>query len=570
MAVIEAGFNAEDLPEVFIPGMIGNGISFTTLDWSYPTIPQKNLNGRTVKVNAGKALGGSTVINSMVFPRAEKEQYDVWAKLNNDTQWGWDGLLPFFKGSEKFHPPNEFQTKVGGVRFDQSVHGFGGRVKVGFPNFFFNQSTLWKEASMKLGFPASPDLANGDPHAVGVAPNSIDATNNTRCSAACAYYTPYAGRPNLHVFLNSTVTRILWSNTSLVKGLAAGIEYINNNQTHQITVEKEVILAAGTIGSPKVLELSGVGNATILKSAGVEPYISLPTVGENFADHVHSWANAFTNLTLTKDQLLLNSTFQAEQEALWFKNRTGLYSAVPRSLGIAAPSDIFNASTIKSLVAQARLTQNATAVEFSNGNPDLAEGIAMQLSMALDLYQEDKELLLEMNLEPGYSGPTPFASRPRRTFTTVNNVLYAPLSRGRTHITSNDPSAFPAVDPAYWSHPLDMAAHVAGIKLARKMLTTPPMDSIYQGEFEPGADKQTDEAIAEWLRGVVGSDNHETGSLSMLPKELGGVVDTSLRVYGLSNVRVADASIIPFPVSAHLSSTVYAIGEKAANLIQQQ
>lgn len=141
--------------------------------------------------------------------------------------------------------------------------------------------------------------------------------------------------------------------------------------------------------------------------------------------------------------------------------------------------------------------------------------------------------------EPGYSGPTAFASRPRRTFTTINNVLYAPLSRGRTHITSNDPNAFPAVDPAYWSHPIDVAAHVAGIKLARKMLTTPPMDSIYQGEFEPGSDKQTDEAIEDWLRGVVGSDNHETGTLSMLPKELGGVVDTSLRVYGLSNVRVA-------------------------------
>ena len=104
----------------------------------------------------------------------------MWSKLNNDSQWSWDGLLPFFEKSEIFTPPNNFQVQVGGVRFDPSVHGFNGNVKVGFPNFFFVQSTLWRNASVNLGFSLSPDLANGDPHAVGVAPNSLDAANNTR------------------------------------------------------------------------------------------------------------------------------------------------------------------------------------------------------------------------------------------------------------------------------------------------------------------------------------------------------------------------------------------------------
>ncbi|KIJ41960.1 GMC oxidoreductase, partial [Sphaerobolus stellatus SS14] len=159
-------------------------------------------------------------------------------------------------------------------------------------------------------------------------------------------------------------------------------------------------------------------------------------------------------------------------------------------------------------------------------------------------------------------GPTPFANRPRRTFTTINSVLYAPISRGRTHINSSDPLAFPQVDPNYWGHPMDIAAHVGGAKLARKMLRTPPLLSIFDGEFEPGDQFQTDEEIEGWLRGVVASDNHEVGTASMLPEELGGVVDTSLKVYGTNNVRVADASIIPFTVSSHLSSTIYAIGEK--------
>ncbi|KAJ7627389.1 alcohol oxidase [Roridomyces roridus] len=573
VAVIEAGFNAEGLPEVFIPGFIGMGIAFTTLDWSYATIPQANLNGRTLTVNAGKALGGSTIINSMIFSRAEKEQYDAWGQLNNDNTWTWSALLPFFKKSELFTPPNVFQV-ANGVNYLPSVHGFNqseGRVKVGFPNFFFEQSALWRKAAEFLGFAASPDLADGNPHAVGVAPNSIDAANNTRCSAACAYYTPFADRENLVVITNATVSRILWANSSAQgKLVASGVEFIltSSNETQTVGVSKEVVVSAGTIGSPKVLELSGVGNSTILKTAGVTPVLDLPTVGENFADHVHSWANSFTNITLTKDALLLNTAFAAEQKALWFQNRTGLYSALPRSLGIAAPSDVFTPSQLGSLIAQAEANLTHFATEFSNGNPALARGIAAQHSIALALYKENKELPLEMNLEPGYSGPTSFAARPARNYTTINSVLYAPLSRGRTHIVSSNPLTPPAVDPAYWAHPLDVAAQVGGIKLARRMLVAPPLNSIYNGEFEPGADKSTDGEIEDWLRGVVASDNHEVGSCSMMPQALGGVVDTQLRVYGTMNVRVADASIIPFPVSSHLSSTVYMIGERAADIIQ--
>ncbi|KAJ7122424.1 alcohol oxidase [Mycena epipterygia] len=568
VAVLEAGFNAEGLPEVFIPGLIGTGISFTTLNWAYSTVPQTNLNGRTLTVNAGKALGGSTIINSMIFPRAEKEQYDVWGQLNNDSTWTWNNLLPFFKKSELFSPPNAFQT-ASGVRYLPSVHGFSGRVKVGFPNFFFAQSALWRKAAESLGFPASPDLSNGDPHAVGIAPNLIDAANNTRCSAACAYYTPFASRPNLVVITNATVSRILWAKSGANSALtASGVEYLVNNKTQTINVSKEVILSAGTVGSPKVLELSGVGNSTILKAAGVTPVLSLPTVGENFADHVHSWANAFTNITLTKDVLLLNPAFAAEQQALWFKNRTGLLSAVPRSLGIAAPSDVFTPSQLNTLIAQAEANLTHFATQFSNGNPALAKGIAAQHKIALALYQQNKELPLEMNAEPGYSGPTAFSVRPARNYTAINSVLYAPLSRGRTHIVSSNPLTPPAVDPAYWAHPIDVAAQVGGIKLARRILVAPPLDSIYNGEFEPGADKDTDAKIEEWLRGVVVSDNHEVGSLSMMPQSLGGVVDTALKVYGTANVRVADASIIPFPVSAHLSSTVYMIGERAADIIR--
>ncbi|KAJ7622110.1 alcohol oxidase [Roridomyces roridus] len=571
VAVLEAGFNAEGLQEVFIPGLIASGQAFKSLDWSYMTVPQTNLNGRTVKMNAGKALGGSTVINSMIFPRAAAQQYDAWGQLNNDSTWTWSALLPFFKRSELFTPPNAFQTS-NGVRYLPDVHGDAGRVKVGFPNYFFEQSELWMRAAEGLGFASSPDLANGDPNAIGIPPNSIDSANNTRCSAACAYYTPFAGRTNLVVITNATVSRILWTNSTAGDGqlVANGVEFIltGSNQTQTVSVSKEVIVSAGAVGSPKVLELSGVGNSTILQAAGVTPVLDLPSVGENFVDHVHSWANSFTNISGTKDILGANPAFAAQQLAQWYANRTGMYAAAPRSLGIAAPSNVFTSDQMQTLASQAEANLTLFATEFSNGNPALAQGIAAQHTIALSLFKQNKQLPLELNAEPGYSGPTSASARPQRNYTAINSVLYSPLSRGRTHIISANPLTPPALDPAYWSHPLDVASQVAGIQLARRILAAPPLDSIYTGEFEPGPDRVSDADVEAWLRGVVGSDNHQSSSLAMMPRELGGVVDTKLVVYGTRNVRVVDASIIPFPVSSHLSSTVYMIGERAADIIQ--
>ncbi|KAL0572535.1 hypothetical protein V5O48_009429 [Marasmius crinis-equi] len=562
--VLEAGPNAEHLPEVsvlspfaalsvFIPGLIGTGQSYTTLNWAYNTTPQENLNNRILNVKAGKALGGSTVINSMIFPRGQKDQYDAWGTLNNDSSWTWNALLPYFKRSEIFTPPNKFQA-ANGAQFLPQFHGFNsekGRVHVGFPNFFFPQAELWAQTAVGMGFAATPDLTSGEVEAVGVSPNSLDAANNTRytwffrfvgkqyaqsrrvrCSAACAYFTPFADRPNFTVITNVTVSRIIWSTKkdNSMNLVASGVEYYSTDITepHIANVSREVIVSAGTVGSPKVLELSGVGNNTI-----------------------------------TTDVFSQNPDLAQQQLDLWFENRTGLYSSASgRTLAITPPSKIFSSSELDTLVAEAHANLSHFAAQFSNGNPNLAKGIKAQHKLALKLYLDDKAGPLEMNLTPGYGGLTPQEQRLGENFTTIIVVLYAPLSRGRIHIASSDPRIPPFVDPAYWSHPLDVAANVAGIKLARKMLASRPLSSTNLGEFEPGFDIQSDEEIEGWLKDIAGGDNHPVGTMAMLPRELGGVVDTSLKIYGTENVRVADASIIPFPISAHISSTVYMIGEK--------
>jgi choline dehydrogenase-like flavoprotein len=244
-------------------------------------------------------------------------------------------------------------------------------------------------------------------------------------------------------------------------------------------------------------------------------------------------------------------------------------SSVPRSLGLAAASDLYRQSQLTSVVQNAKTTLQHYSKLFSNGNEQLQKGIETQYKLLLDLWEQDRAAPLEINLEPGYSGPTPFNQRPKVKFTTMNAVLYGPLSRGRTHITSTDPFEAPALDPAYYAHPLDFETHVRGIELSRTILRTPPLDTIYEGEYEPGNGKD----VEAWAREAATSDNHVVGSLAMMPKELGGVVDTRMQIYGIENVRVVgafrlysfflitaleilwpylDASIIPFPVSAHL------------------
>ncbi|KAK7032149.1 hypothetical protein VNI00_013323 [Paramarasmius palmivorus] len=581
VAVIEAGWNWEGVEAIYIPGLYGTiGVSTfaATINWLYPTVPQAHGNNRTLTINAGKALGGSSTINAMIFanillssthPRALKDQYDTWGALNNDTSWTWDSLLPFFRKSENFTTPTNTQL-ARGVDWEPEVHGFEGHVHASFPDgYLFPASSLFIDAAEDLGWTASPDLTNGETNAVGFTPFSIDGVNKTRCSAACASYKPFVDRPNYEVIMNATVTRIIWSETSDNSSLTAmGVEYILNGETHVANVTSEVLLAAGTIGSPKILELSGVGNSTILQSAGVNPVLDLPTVGENLADHIHSWVNAITTPeTLTKE-ILGDPQVAQQQLELWYENRTGMYAGAYMSLGFAAPLNLLTQERLEGLLAEAENNLTHYATEFSNGNTDLAKGIEAQHKLALSLYQQNRETVVEYYMDAIYGGPSNSSDLPPSNFSTINTVFQAPLSRGRSHISSSEPNDVPLIDPAYWAHPLDRAVHVAAIQYARKLIMSPPLDSIHEGEFEPGPNITTDEEVEEYLRDVFHPDNHEIGTLSMLPRELGGVVDTKLKVYGIGNVRAIDASIIPIHISSHTSSTVYMIAERAADIIK--
>jgi len=235
---------------------------------------------------------------------------------------------------------------------------------------------------------------------------------------------------------------------------------------------------------------------------------------------------------------------------------SGVLSAAPRSLGIANPSHLFEQAQFNSVIQDAKNRISEFATIFSNGNANLRRGIEAQHRLMLRGLETNKGGPVEFNFgmhlpykfgpyvflllcsEPGYSGPTAVSARPQRKFSTINAVLYAPLARGQTHITTSDPLKPPAVNPAYYAHPLDVITHVKSLQVGRRVLRTAPLDSIYEGEFEPGTDRVTDSDVETWSRRVTASDNHVVGTLAMMPQSLGGVVDTKLRVYGIRNLRV--------------------------------
>ncbi|KAF8600635.1 alcohol oxidase [Ceratobasidium sp. AG-I] len=509
VAVLEAGgtgignANITDLRNRYLP--FG-----TQVDWVLPTVPQTAANNRVYTHVQGKVLGGSSAINGAVYIRPAKEEFAAFEKLGA-TGWSWTALQNAGKKSEKFTPPI---TKIGGVTPDLSNHGSSGPLSVTIQNnasSFFDTTVV--PTLKTLGHYLNPDNNGGSPNGASPVQIALQPNSYNRSYSANAYYWPNAGRANLHVFTDVLVNKVIWKNSTATGNvLATGVEYLNGTEFQTIGA-KNVILSAGSLNTPKVLELSGVGDPAILQGLGVPVKVNLPGVGKNLQNQLGvNVQYKLKNGTVTVEpaQIILSASDLAKSDQL-LANKTGDISQ--------EQFDIMKAF-IKNGIAQTEM--NWSLVKNADG------------SISLQFYCTDLH-----------------------TF-----------SRGQIHANSTDPTVKPTIDPKYLSVEHDLWYLSRAVAYTRNITAAQPLASIIESEVIPGSNVTTPEQVESWLKPNFRTMSHFVGTSAALPKAKGGVVDPRNFKYGTQNVRVVDASTIPLLPGIHTASLVFAVAEYASERIK--
>ncbi|OJJ99629.1 hypothetical protein ASPACDRAFT_1888314 [Aspergillus aculeatus ATCC 16872] len=533
--VIEAGDSV--LHNANVTAVDGYGLAFGTgIDWQYQTVNQTYGGKSQMVMRAGKALSGTSAINGMAYTRAEDVQIDAWQQIGN-RGWTWDSLFPYYLQSENLTIPTRSQ-RLDGATFNTSYNGEQGPLTVGWGEIPTNNLTATINATFQgLGVPWSEDVNGGKMRGINIYPATINVAANVREDAARAYYWPVAARPNLHLLLNTFANRLIWQDEA-PKGeavTAAGVELTTaNGTTTVVTARQEVIISAGSLKSPAILELSGIGNATLLHKHNISVQVDLPAVGENLQDQTNTHAEAATHATLAGTKYVVYPDIYDV-----YGNETAAVAASLRK----------------------KLDDYAHAAAAVSHGVITPAHLKELFEVQYDLIFTQRVPIAEILYYPGGS-----ASISSESWTLL------PFARGNVHIASADPAAMPAINPNFYMFDWDLDSQIAVSRYIRETFHAQPLQGLVEGvTVPPLEDDASDEEWKAWLLdGNYRSNFHPVGTAAMMPREKGGVVDPSLKVYGTRNVRVVDASVLPFQVCGHLTSTLYAVAERAAELIKQE
>lgn len=540
--VIEAGPAAPDELGINVPGKKGSTLG-TKYDWNFTTIPQVNAKNRVFAQNRGKVLGGSSALNLMTYDRSTINEYDGWEEVGNP---GWDSnsFFTMMDKSENFTSANTEWYGDAGVNTDGPVRGTINRY---IPAF----QAGWVPVLNGLGIKTNKEYMGGNILGVSYSSSSIDPTHYNRSYSANGYL-PLAGS-NLVVLTAETVVKV---NLTKVRGAyrATGVTLANGTF---ISASQEVILSAGSFGSPGLLELSGIGNKTVLGSAGVTQLINLPSVGENLQDHIRIQTSYQLKDNYTGvDHFRWNATYAAQQLQLWVDGKFSQYDYTGSAYTFQTWNQVIGNDSELIALAEAAARNSTYPAEKKK----------------LEWMYDDTIPQIEIIMSDGYTGvkgyPAVNTSLYGKDFLSFIGVVMHPFSRGTVHINASSPLGKPLIDPRYFSHEYDLQAAIAVVKKCRQIALTPPIRDVWVSEYEPGLDNvKTDAEWRDFALNTTLTIYHPVGTCAMLPKKKGGVVDSKLKVYGTTNLRVVDASIIPVLISAHMQTAVYGIAEMAAEII---
>ncbi|KII88352.1 hypothetical protein PLICRDRAFT_175951 [Plicaturopsis crispa FD-325 SS-3] len=579
VGVIEAGPYYTDEPFVNTPFLNGAAVNQTKFDWSLTTVPQPNVDNRGIGTSIGKMLGGSSGLNFMTYGRASSAEYDAWATLGN-SNWTWNSLLPYFKKSEDVTPGESgifpegttkrsahFKARASGPPGnDPAFQGKSGPLKIGFnTKATFTTDLLYPYAQsfVNAGSFVNDDPDSGNGTGIFQSARSVDPAINQRSYSASAFFAPNQHRQNLLVLTGAQATKVFTSkrNGSVV---ATGVQMSAGGTTYAVNATKEVILSAGAIKTPQLLELSGIGDSSILQRYNISTVIDLPAVGTNLQDHMLMGSDFLLKepAPLTWDIIRNNASYNASSVKQYATTHEGVYASTNAVIAVQPLQQIANASEVSSIlstldqeIAKANVTGLQKA-QYTIQRQMLVDGSIGQLETA-------------MAPTGGKSG-TNVPILAGRSYITIVSIGARPFSRGSVHINTADPFASPTIDPRYFDFSFDSEILKLGLKHARKVAQTEPLASMIDRPNSPPASVTTDEDYLKWLKQFTTSVYHPVGTAPLAPKDMGGVVDQSLRVYGTSNLRVVDGSVIPQLFAAHTQSTIYAIAEKASDIIKAE
>ncbi|CBQ68668.1 related to Glucose oxidase [Sporisorium reilianum SRZ2] len=551
VGVLEAGGNGFGVGIIDTPGQFGADLG-TVYDWNYTTVAQNGVPSSGWP--RGKVLGGSSALNFLVWDRSSRYEIDAWEQLGNPG-WNWNNLYAAMKKSEHFHAPSQQNADLLGVKPVASDYGSSGPIQVAFPNYISQQVRRWIPALMELGIPKNDQPLAGENVGVSQQPSDINPSNYTRSYSAPAYLFPNQARSNLNVLTNALVSKVNFD-TSCGSNWASGVTFTSNGQTYTVNATKEVILSGGTVNTPQILELSGIGSKDVLTKAGVKVVYENANVGENLQDHTYS-ATVY-NLKpgfKTLDSLRSNTTFAAEQAAAYKANQTSILTETVPSISYVSLARVVGQKRAAAMIAE-------VAKYVASVRAPYKQTLIKQLEFLTAF--PDKVGQMELIGIDGYFAGTgvPKANETYFTILAANQHAFA---RGSIHITSNDPAKYPTIDPKYFSVPFDLEIASAGTNYTRKVGLSKTYSDMVVGEYWPG-----NVDIQQYTKTTSVTEYHPIGTASMLPRSQGGVVDASLKVYGTDNLRVVDASIIPLHVAAHIQATIYGVAEFGAQIIKSQ
>lgn len=505
VALVEAGGAAAPRhPLVRMPAANGFVFGHRRLDWGFRTEPQERLDGRTLYWPRGRGLGGTSLLYGMVYVRGNPRDYDGW-RDRGLAGWGHSDVLPYFKRAE------------GSFRPADRHHGTDGPLRTSPPGNFGRLDELFLEAAQGTGLPPNPDF-NGE-RQIGAGRFDLNVDRGRRVDAASAYLEPARGRPNLRLLTGCRALRVV-----LERGRAVGVDVLRRGRPCRLGATDQVVVALGAVGTPQLLLLSGIGPAGPLRRLGIPVAADLPGVGADLQDHLQlpiQFACADPSLTLDR--------LRRPDRAAW----VGLRYLLTRRGPGAAPF---------------WSTGAFAALEPGAEHPDL------QLFFTPVCVVEDPAADHRKRAAAGFQ---------------VDVSLLRPAARGTVRLRSADPLDRPAIDPRYLAAGDDARRLIAGVRLARALVRHRAFDRVRGDEVAPGAGAEGDADVLAGIRRAAISGYHPVGTGRMGPSgDAGAVVDAALRVRGVANLRIADASVMPTIVAGNTLAPVVMIAEKAADLIR--